>query len=105
MRMFRWTEIFLSVALMTLPTRLRWSRRSSRVLAVSGATLVVAGIPSNRLTGPLRLLARNRVRIIGSALIGVQYLLSEEESWVQGAIAGLGAALLLLGVLVRHGSE
>lgn len=102
----RGVELLHAAGLIVLPTRLHWSRRSSRVLALAGATLVAAGIVAgpdmDSRAGTIRSVVRSRDILIGLSLVGSQYLLSEETSTVQWIIAGLGGMLMAFGLLSRR---
>ncbi len=95
----------LSVILILLPSRLHWSRDSRGVLAAAGLALVGAGLApdaSMRDVNPILAgLSRNRELVVGATLLGVQYLLTEEDSMVRGSIAGLGGGLMGIGFLAQ----
>ena len=98
-------EITAVVSMQALPPRLHWSRRGSRVLTSSGlglagSALVTCG--SRGIGGRLaRPLLRYRDMIAGVTLIGFQYEVTDEESSVRGHIVGIGATLILLGLLAN----
>jgi hypothetical protein len=87
------------LALLVLPMRWRWSRRSRRLLAASAAGLI--GVPAlRRGCGWGAGVERAAAAFIGLVLGGAQYLLSEEDSSVRGAIATIGGLLLLFALLM-----
>lgn len=91
------------IALLVIPRRLRWSRRSRRVLALSATGLI--GMPVlRRLFGWGAGAERVSAALIGLLLGGVQYLLSEEDSSVRGAIATIGGLLALSALFARDDS-
>jgi hypothetical protein len=86
------------IALLIVPDRLRWSRRSRRVLALSAGGMI--GVPMiRRLFGWGVGVERTSVALIGLTLGGAQYLLSEEESSVRGAFATIGGLLVLFALI------
>lgn len=86
------------VALLVAPGRLRWSRRSRRVMALGAAGLI--GVPViRRLCGWGLGVERASAALIGLTLGCAQYLLSEEESSVRGAIATIGGLLVAFGLI------
>jgi hypothetical protein len=88
------TSVTAGVVLLVMPARLRWSRRSRRLLALSSFGL--SGVPLFRwLCGWGAGVERANLALTGATLIGAQYLLSEEESSVRGAVATIGGLLVL----------
>ena len=76
------------------------------VLATAGITLIGTGIPVPKSTGPFGRLtgffSSNRDFIVGTMLFLIQYQLTEEESTVRAAVAGLGGVLVVFGILARR---
>jgi hypothetical protein len=92
------TAIGIAITLLVMPARLGWSRRSRRLLALSSSGLI--GMPLlRRLCGWSVGVERANVALIGVTLGGAQYLLSEEESSVRGAIATIGGLLVVFALL------
>ena len=96
-------DLLIGVALLGVPSQLRWSSRSRRLLALCGVSLFGKHLLF-RLFGMERhtSIARLSDATIGATLLGGQYLLSEEDSAVRGSIAGMGGLLLLLAFLRRN---
>jgi hypothetical protein len=84
--------------LLIVPGRLRWSRRSRRVLALSAGGLIGAPV-IRRIFGWGEGVERTSAALIGLTLGGAQYLLSEEESSVRGAVAAIGGLLALFALI------
>lgn len=98
-------DLLIATAMIMIPPRLRWSRRSSTLLKIAGVTLAVTQfVPvstAGSLTRLLSRLTRNSTGLVGLSLIAGQYQLTEEESTVRGAIAALGGTLLILSAIRR----
>lgn len=91
------------IVLLVVPGRLRWSRRSRRVLRLSAAGLI--GVPVTcRLFGWGAVVERMSAALIGLMLGGAQYLLSEEDSSVRGALAAIGGLLVLSALIAPDGT-
>ncbi len=99
-------DLAVAVTAMIVPARLHWSRRSRNLMEMSAVTLIGSELLPSGGRGLLRricsIISANREIVVGVALIGTQYQLSEEESSVRGFIAGIGALLVAFGLLLRR---
>jgi hypothetical protein len=91
-------DLLIGAAMLIVPRQLRWSSRSARLLVVCGILFVGKGLVDRGRRGSI---VRVSEATIGAALLGGQYLLSEEDSSVRGSIAALGGVLLALALLRR----
>ncbi len=94
-------DVLLFGLLAALPNAFGWSRRSSKTLVVAGSLML--GLGSVRLISDQMLdgATLRRREFAGAFLLAAQYQLTEEESSVRGAVAAIGAALIVISVLAR----